>query len=367
MKDICMFSAHTVAQFDNNYDNMLQFGVLLQNAANRVYSDYSANDTQTMIRNQFDRILGLKYKEATPMKRRQAWRDHGKEIASLIEDVIVDKMNSGWNSGNTRFMDLVEDVNIAAGNKNEFYVNDNSLLQVSKFAGDHHDVIRQAVRPGKSFAIETSAHVIKVYADFKAFQLGTIDFADLVDKMYKSIEADRYAALFTAFMSMDKSLPTDMILETAVTEATKDDILAHAEAVAAATGYEVMFVGAETAIRKLQSTINYNMFSDNMKDERNQKGSLGNFEGYACLPLTRVNKPGTRESVFTAEDNKKIYIVPIDPEFKPIKRVNEGDVVYYESGMDGLKKDMTVDAELTYWEGIGIVINELFGEIKIAG
>ena len=55
---------------------------------------------------------------------------------------------------------------------------------------------------------------------------------------------------------------------------------------------------------------------------------------------------------------------PIDPEFKPIKRVNEGDVMYYETGMDGLKKDMTVDAEVVYQEGIGIVINELFGEIK---
>lgn len=38
--------------------------------------------------------------------------------------------------------------------------------------------------------------------------------------------------------------------------------------------------------------------------------------------------------------------------------------MYYETGMDGLKKDMTVDAEVVYQEGIGIVINELFGEIK---
>ena len=39
--------------------------------------------------------------------------------------------------------------------------------------------------------------------------------------------------------------------------------------------------------------------------------------------------------------------------------------MYYETGMDGLKKDMTVDAEIAYQEGIGVVINELFGEIKI--
>ena len=102
-----------------------------------------------------------------------------------------------------------------------------------------------------------------------------------------------------------------------------------------------------------------------MKNERFQNGILGSWEGYECLALNRVNIPGTRDSVFTAEDLKKIYILPIDPEFKPIKRVNEGDVAYYETGMDGLKKDMTIDAEIVYKEGIGVVIDELFGEIKI--
>lgn len=183
--------------------------------------------------------------------------------------------------------------------------------------------------------------------------------------MYKSIEENRYAALYTAFMGMDASLPTDMILQTAVSESTKDSIIAQIEAVAAVTGKDVILVGTRPAIQKLQGTVNYNMFSDSMKDERNQNGILGNWEGYECLPLARVNKAGTRENVFSAEDQKKIFILPIDPEFKPIKRVNEGDVMYYETGMDGLKKDMTVDAEVVYQEGIGVVINELFGEIKI--
>lgn len=69
------------------------------------------------------------------MKRRQAWRDHNKEIATLIEDVIVDKMNSGWNTANARFMEYVEERNIAEGDANEFFVEDDSLLTVSKFSG----------------------------------------------------------------------------------------------------------------------------------------------------------------------------------------------------------------------------------------
>ena len=185
----------------------------------------------------------------------------------------------------------------------------------------------------------------------------------MVDRMYRSIEDYRYSALYTAFMSMDQSLPTDMKLETAISEATKDAIVEQIEAVKAATGREVVLVGTRTAIQKLQGTVNYNMFSDAMKEERNNNGLLGIWEGYECLALSRVNKTGTRDSVFSAEDNKKIFIMPVDPDNKPIKRVNEGDVIYTEAGMDGSAMDMTATVDIRYKEGVGVVINQLFGEI----
>ena len=366
MRDITCFSANTVAQFENNYDNMLQFNEVALDASHGVFDKYSKEDTNTIIRNQFNKILGIDFKLANPMKRRQAWRDHGKELASLIEDVIVDKMQSGWTAANAYFMEYVEEVNLADGDKNEFYVSDNSLLQVSKFAGNHHDILRQQVQPGKAFSIDTSWYVIKTYADYESFMLGKIDFTMLVDRMYRSIEEYRYSALYTAFMTMDESLPTDMILETPLTEATKDAVIEQIEAVKAATGYDVVLVGTRTAIQKLQNTVNYNMWSNDMKNERYQNGILGNWEGYVCVPLSRVNKAGTRDSVFSADDNKKIFVFPVDPTFKPIKRVNEGDVIYTESGMDGSKMDMTADIDIRYKEGLGVVINQLFGEIKIA-
>ena len=185
--------------------------------------------------------------------------------------------------------------------------------------------------------------------------------------MYESIENHRYSALYTAFMSLDTSLPSDMILGTQVTTATSDAIIDHIEAVKAATGKDVLLVGTRQAIQKLQKTVSYDIYSDGMKDERNKNGILAYWEGYECLALSRVNKAGTRDSVFSAADQKKIFIMPVgmDKENAPIIRVNEGDVMYYETGMDGLKKDMTVDAEIVYQEGIGVVVSEMFGEILI--
>jgi hypothetical protein len=206
--------------------------------------------------------------------------------------------------------------------------------------------------------------VIKVYADYELFQMGKVDFAGMVDLMYKSIAQYRLSALYTAFMSMDTYLPTDMKLESAITEQTKGALLEHIEGVKATTGKDVVLVGTRTAIQTLQNTVPYAIWSGNMKDEQNQKGILAMWEGYECIALDRVNVAGTRTSVFSAQDNKKIYIMPVDSEFKPIKRVNEGDVEYVERGFDGtFTQDRTVEAAVWYKEGVGVVINELFGEI----
>ena len=90
MKDITCFSANTLAKFENNYDNIVAFNELMVNANNGVFEKYSKEQTQEMIRTQFNSILGIDFKNAKPMARRQAWRNHGKEIASLIENIVVD-------------------------------------------------------------------------------------------------------------------------------------------------------------------------------------------------------------------------------------------------------------------------------------
>ena len=53
MRDLTYFSANTVAQFDNNYENMLQFNDLMMDASHGNYGKYSKEDVSTMIRNQF--------------------------------------------------------------------------------------------------------------------------------------------------------------------------------------------------------------------------------------------------------------------------------------------------------------------------
>lgn len=362
MTKFMTFSDNIIKSFDSKEENYVAFNSLMTDAANGIYNNYSKEETQTIIRNQFDKILGIDSKTASPREFRQAWKLHGIELNALVENVLVDKMVSGWNEDNAFFEQYVERINTGAGDKNEFYVEDNSLLQVSKFAGSHHDIVRQALKPGKKFTIDTDWYAIKVYADYQMFMLGRTDFAALIDKMYEAVERYRRDAMYTAFMSIDESLPTDMILETAISEATKDAIIDHIELVKSVTGKDVLLVGARVAIGKLQSTVPYALYSNEMKNERYHEGGLGFWEGYNCFGIDRVNKLGTRTNIL---DNTKIYILPVDADFKPIKDVISGDLEFHQDTDTWARKDRTVEASIYYEEGIGVVVNQLFGEIKI--
>lgn len=367
MRDIMYFSADVAAKFDNKNENLLKFNEVMLDTANGVHTTYSKEDANAMIREQFNQVLGINFKEATDKERRQALRRNRVEVAQLMEDVLIDKQNSGWNEANAKFMQFVDQKNIGQGDQNEFVVKDNSLLVVSKFAGDHHDIVRQALRPDTSFRVATSNYVIKVYADYKLFMLGRIDFAEFADRCYRSIDQNRYAALFKAFMSMDKNLGevSGLTGTIAVSTATIPDMVEVVEAVKAATGRDVILVGTRPAIQKLQSTVSYNMYSSEMKNEQNQRGVLANWEGYECLALDRVNEINSTQSVFDDAANSKIYVLPVDPDFKPIKHVISGDMEYVEAGMDGTTFDQTATIDIRYEEGIGVVINQLFGMITL--
>lgn len=138
-KNFLIYSEGVQKAFENE-QNLNDFKGLLMSASHRDYTKYNEADTKTMINEGFDKIMGFDYKNASTVTRRQGYRRHSIEIAELIEDVIIDKMVSGWNDQNAFFTNYVETVNLAEGNKAEWYVEDNSLLVVSKYNGNHHDI-----------------------------------------------------------------------------------------------------------------------------------------------------------------------------------------------------------------------------------
>lgn len=361
MKTILEFSSAVQNAFDNTQNNVNDFNVMLFEAANNIYNLYTKEDANGGIRSLFEKISGLDWKTATPQKRRQDFRTHKNEYFAIIEDVISERLISGWGD-NPFFEQFCETKNLAIGDKNEFYVEETSLMQVSKFAGNHHDILSQRVGAGKSFSVETSWYAIKCYDHFELFRTGKIDFSKMIDRMYASIDKYRKDAVYAAFMSADTNLPTDLVIDTPLTAATKDVVIELAEEIKSVTGYDIVFVGTKVALSKLNNMVSYDMWSEAMKNELHTTGEIGVFEGYNTITIPRVNEFNTRTEI---TDNTKILIVPVSSEFKPVKIVNEGDVQFYENGMEGTRKDMTFDAEIAYKEGVSVVISMLYGVINI--
>ena len=70
MKDIMNFSSNVIACFDNSQENYKVFNDLMMDSSNRIYNKYSKNDTDEIIRSQFNRIFGIDYRNATVTQRR---------------------------------------------------------------------------------------------------------------------------------------------------------------------------------------------------------------------------------------------------------------------------------------------------------
>ena len=168
--------------------------------------------------------------------------------------------------------------------------------------------------------------------------------------------------MYAALMSADEYLPTDLVVEENLTSATKQDLIDLVEEVRSVTGKDVAIFGTKAALSKVSALVPYDVWSSEMKNEYNQTGALGMFEGIRLVTIPRVNELNTRNEI---TDNTKLLILPIDPEFKPIKWVTEGESIFNEYGSDGSKMDRTMEAEYSYKEGIAVVINELYAVFKI--
>lgn len=116
----------------------MTFRKLLVDTAQNTVVNYSKEQANEAIRQQFREVLGLS--EGASMKEiRRALRANKAATYAIIEDTIDDRLQSGWGE-NPFFNRFVEVKNLADGDRNEFYVPADTILTVTKFSGNHHDL-----------------------------------------------------------------------------------------------------------------------------------------------------------------------------------------------------------------------------------
>lgn len=152
MSKFMNFSANVQNVFNNDVNDFVAFSQLLTDTA-RGKQAVSKEEANAKIVEVFQNVLGIT-KESRPADVRKALRRNQAVVFDIIEETVQDLLVSGWGD-NPFFQKYVDQRNLALGDRNEFYSEDDSVLSVMRVSGNHHNVIRQRLGSGQVKSIET--------------------------------------------------------------------------------------------------------------------------------------------------------------------------------------------------------------------
>lgn len=314
------------------------------------YSAENARYTDEAVRNAIYEILGdqkLTY---------QNWRRHKIEIFEIIEEVLNTNLPDAWDAS-PFYKEVVEVRNYLLGQKNEFVVNDNSTLIVSKFAGNHWNTDRQKLIGKKSFSLDTEWFYIRVYDELESFLVGRTTVAGMFAKLQESLLKDIDSRVASAFTGASLYLPGKFV-ETG--SLTLDNMMNMITRVEVANGAPVRIVGTKAGLAKLDKLVDSNWISSEMKEEKHTSGRVRVWEGIDTVVIPQCFAQGTYD--FRIPDTT-LFVLPNNT--KPVKLFFEGDTRSLELGSTDTQ-DQTIDYQLQTKLGVGVVFDNLFGQYNIA-
>ena len=368
MVKLMNFDANVREVFENSEEKLCAFKKLMMDTANGEFEEgITPQKANEKIRSMFKKVIGVD-ETASKADIRRAIQDNQKVLFRLIEDVVPNLLQTGWQE-NPFFNEFVEIKNIDIGDQNVFYTEDETILSVSKVSGNHWDIDRQRLGKGASFSVETSWYGIAVYSEYEKLLTGAEDFATFVNKLYEAVDKFVNESIYQAMISASAQLPggatgSGQWVKTGdLTAATKDVFMQLIEDVQMATGMEVVIMGTKTALSKLGNIQDIDWVSDDMKVQRNTTGRIGYFEGIRLVEI----KQGFRLNDTTNRlvDDKQLLIMPAGDN-KFIKLVNEGNPEMRQVNDNTVNQDMTYDYRYMFKMGVAVMVNLLFGVYNIA-
>lgn len=273
MNKFMNFAANVQNVFNNDANDFMAFSRLLTDVA-LGKQEVSKEEANKKIVEVFQSVLGIN-ENSRPGDIRKAVRRNQALLFDIIEETVQSLLVTGW--GNDPFFQkYVDQRNLALGDKNEFYSEDDSILSVMRVAGNHHDIVRQRLGAGSVQSISTYWCAVKVYSEFERVVTGAEEFAKFITKMYDAY--DRYVknTLYDAMVGYATTLAGQFKKTgTPTTEALNE----LCDLVSTATGNPVIIMGTRTALSKVTALQNASYISEKMKDEHYRTGTLGMWEG----------------------------------------------------------------------------------------
>ena len=325
--------------------------------AGRVISKAEASDT---IRKACFEYLGLTKDSTTKQIKRALNSERGTQFFTVIEEIIDTQIAHGL-SENEFFNTWVESKNMADGDRNEFWADDEIILTVSKVSGDAHDLSMQRLGSGQSYHVDTAVYGIKVGGDIRLFLTGRKDWGSFVDAVVKAYIQKVQTLIATQFANGVNMLPVPATLKGtgALSASTKAQFDAIIEKVGAANESGVVIMGTKTALKALNALTKVDWDpASSIKEAVANTGIIGNYEG---TPLMEIPQKFTDKTLATPiVDNKKLYIMPaVDDRF--IKFVDYGETEL-EVNEKGATQDDMQSYEVQRRMGVATIMTRYHGE-----
>jgi hypothetical protein len=332
----------------------------------------SKKEAEEKISEMFFTVLDITAEEVKNEKLfKRAMRKHKHEVFEVIEDVVEDMLRQGWEESEF-FKEFVDTKNLADGDKNEFWTEQEVYLTVAKVSGDHHDILLQRLGEGESYSVKTSTYGAAVGTDIRLFLTGRKDWSELVNAIYKAFDKKIKDTMYAEVMTVGAKLPANSQLNKAIsmTVENKDTVDELIELVSAANGgAEVIVMGVSTAIKKFDKLTSVEWISEGMKDAKHETGRLGYYEGTTLVEIPQRLKRvmnGADETLEKLIASDILLVLP-KVENKFVKFVNVGDAEILEITEAGARMDDTMKFEYQQSFGISTQIGRYFGVIKITG
>ena len=284
----------------------------------------------------------------------RSWRNHKNEIFTIMEDVLNTNLPLAWENS-TFYNQFVETKNGALGDKNEFIVEDNSVLVASRFAGNHWDTDRKKLHGKRSFSVDTEWFYVHVYDDLERFLKGIITLPEMVAKMQKDMQNSIDDRIFTAFNGAGTYLPAAFQVSGTYDRIKMTELI---QKVQYASQKNVVLAGTKTALSAIADGINSDWISASQKEELATTGSVLKNTGLGVVGI-EIPQTFVRGTYDFKVDNKSIYVLPDNEKF--IKVYFEGDTRARELGSTDTH-DQTIDTQIQTKVGVGCVFSNVFGK-----
>ena len=328
----------------------------------KVMSKDAINDKMSQICFEY---TGLTPSSTKKQIRKAFNTDKGKAFLSVLEEVIEKKVSLGLD--NIDFVrEYVEEINVAKGDRQDFYTEEETILLLEDMAANHHDLIIQQLKEGTPVIIPTKVYGCKVGQDITLFVTGKKKWSDFVDAIPKAYVKMLYEAITAKLMGVATalSLPADCTGSGALSSSTKDDFDALIEFISALNNNAgVILAGTKTALKKINNLIPagnaVNWMADSQKESIAKTGMLGDYEGTNLVEIPQRFASVDIDSGII--DNTKILILPLGAsDNKFIKYINGG-----ETSLEITDRGKTLNDQQTFEVqreiGIGVVLAKYIG------